>query len=109
MIESEMEKGKHVYLIADPTFGLRVKVGTTRDVTRRLNELQTGSSTDLHLITAVAYSSKTADEVEQMIHRKYASKNVRGEWFDLSPEDVKEITRILMINMDFYGDYDIDP
>lgn len=39
--------------------------------------------------------------VEKEIHKKYADKRVRGEWFDLSEEDIENI-------VNEYGFHDVD-
>lgn len=65
-----------VYLIQSRQSGL-VKVGWSKNVYRRLETLQTGSSEDLELID-VLHIGRT---MERTIHEENSDLRVRGEWF----------------------------
>lgn len=65
------------------------KIGRTKYLQNRLSQLQTGSPISLKFV----HSIKTQDmkALESELHHRFASKRVRGEWFNLSPEDVEYI------------------
>jgi len=81
------ETSGFVYLIqmTDTTF---YKIGYSRNVFTRLSNLQTGSPLKLQIIERVF--SLNAIELEGYLHNYYSKYNFRGEWFELSKEDVKE-------------------
>jgi hypothetical protein len=35
---------------------------------------------------------KTAEKLEARLHKRFSAKSVRGEWFRLTPQDLKEIS-----------------
>ncbi len=77
----------YTYLISN---NRAYKIGiTTTTVTKRIAELQTGSSSKIE-ISGYSYN-KDALAMEQLLHNKYASKRMEGEWFDLTNDDVASI------------------
>ena len=74
----------YTYLL---TNGTHCKIGiTTKTVTSRIAELQTGSPTKIE-ISGYSYNSN-ALHMEEYLHNMFAAKRLMGEWFDLSDEDV---------------------
>ncbi len=74
-----------VYLICDPQND-RFKIGVTKGtIEKRIMELQTGNSTELHITNW--YKSRYPFRIEKMLHSKYSNYRVHGEWFNL-PNDV---------------------
>lgn len=70
-----------VYFIQD---GLgRIKIGVTRDISRRLSDLKTGSSTSLLLVRFV---EGAGPKVERWFHRRFNGHRIQGEWFHFTPE-----------------------
>lgn len=67
------------------------KIGQTIDVPGRLRTLDVGP-VPLRLVHSFLSPSALSDEA--FLHRRFASKWVRGEWFRLDREDVSEICRI---------------
>ena len=65
---------------AHPYSGLHVKIGRSKDVLKRIRNLQTGTSGDL-ILHAMEPGSP---EVEQALHRKFESDRRQGEWFSCS-------------------------
>ena len=63
------------------------KFGFSKDPHRRVRSLQTGSSEDLVLLETVSVGDRSVREMERLLHREFAHRRVRGEWFDISPED----------------------
>jgi hypothetical protein len=76
---------KYIYLIEAAGY---VKIGITNRVGERVCQIQTGNPFTVTLLHAVEVSSAT--EVEKALHTRYVEVNKRGEWFDLSPEQIEE-------------------
>ena len=83
-----VEKTK-TYLMLDANTGY-TKIGRSKDPKARERTLQSEKPS----ITLFAICD---DLVESEIHKYYEKKRVRGEWFDLSDEDIENI----MIDYDF--------
>jgi hypothetical protein len=65
------------------------KVGISNTPTKRLQGLQTGCPYELQLYaTALIRDTKAAEE---QVHRILASRQIRGEWFSISPSEVNTI------------------
>ncbi len=62
-----------------------VKIGYSKDVGTRLQDLQVGSPFELVLLRKIF--SENAPELEKEMHAKYAQYRARGEWFRM-PVDV---------------------
>jgi hypothetical protein len=63
------------------------KIGITkRRIETRLSCLQTGNPHKLDL--QGFYKSEFYNKIEKWMHRKYTSKRLEGEWFDLTNKDV---------------------
>lgn len=71
--------------------GRYYKIGKTNDTVRRGSELRIQLPETCHLI----HSIKTDDPsgIEAYWHRRFDAKRKQGEWFDLSPVDVKAFKR----------------
>lgn len=84
------QKGQYIYLIE----GKRgyFKIGRTRRPRKRIRKLSVILPFDIDVIHLI----KTNDMVaaEQYMHERYQHKRVRGEWFELAPEDIAEIKDI---------------
>lgn len=64
--------------------GALTKIGFASDLKKRLQSLQIGSPEPLEIIAAAP-----ADKSEEhMLHEFFAAKRVRGEWFDLTDDDL---------------------
>ncbi len=78
-----------VYLIRDSMTGLH-KIGFTAepDLPKRLAGLQTGSPGQLIEVGMFPVSGKKTEDV---IHDSFHEKRVRGEWFCLSEQDIRDL------------------
>jgi Meiotically up-regulated gene 113 len=65
-----------------------VKIGSAREPSWRLNQLQCGSWQELHLRAVVPCQCSMAMELDA--HALANSRRIRGEWFDLTPEEAVE-------------------
>ena len=75
----------YLYCIANSS-GL-CKFGFSREPLKRLRALQTGSGEALHLVESVCVGDRSVREMERVLHREFAHRRCRGEWFMCSPED----------------------
>lgn len=71
------------YLALDKSTGY-IKIGRSKNPQNRINEFMNANPSIILLATAEV-------DVERELHIKYAHKNVRGEWFDLSNKDIDNI------------------
>jgi hypothetical protein len=68
----------------------RYKIGISKNPTKRIKTLQTGSGEELKLINT--YETPNARKIESILHNIYESKRTIGEWFEISlTEEVKFI------------------
>ena len=74
-----------VYLLCD---GDKFKIGMTtkKDIQERIKELQTGNPYEIWLRSY--YETDNPYKIEKMMHTRYASSNVKNEWFDLTVQEV---------------------
>jgi len=78
---------RKIYLISD---GRRTKIGISIDPPTRMAFLQVGASDELTLL----HSWPGTYEMETEIQDRYAHKHWRGEWYNLSEEDIRVISRL---------------
>lgn len=64
----------NIYFIGDDA---RVKIGFARDLSARLSAIKTSASHPVR----VFYTFTAKAECEPLIHEKFASQRIRGEWF----------------------------
>lgn len=69
------------------------KIGIASNLESRLSSLQTGSVQELSVLAY--FPIKGAKTQENHLHQRYAHKHVRGEWFDLSDDDIETICNYL--------------
>ena len=73
-----------VYLLCD---GERFKIGMTRNtIEKRISQLQTGNPNEIYIISF--YETFYPYRIEQMLHNKYGTANIKNEWFDLTIDQV---------------------
>lgn len=71
--------------------GRYYKIGMTRDIARRGSELKVLLPEKMDLI----HSIKTDDPsgIEAYWHKRFEAKRMNGEWFDLTPADIRAFKR----------------
>jgi hypothetical protein len=85
MIISDYNRPHYVYLVGN--VGINTyKIGLAMNIERRIRSLQLPF--EIELITKVTIDGRgKALTVEQGLHRLYADRNIRGEWFrDIDPK-----------------------
>lgn len=75
-----------IYVIGTST---KQKIGFSGNVKRRLQTLQTGSSEQLHIHHFIEVPTDQARMVEKTIHREYNYLRIKGEWFNMTPEQAR--------------------
>ncbi len=70
-----------VYFIANRGQGT-VKIGISTDPEKRLSQLQTSNHDQLEILAVMEADERT----EGLLHRRFKSHRLSGEWFTLSPE-----------------------
>ena len=87
-----------VYLLCDPSTNL-FKIGMTRShVSKRIKELQTGNSCEIHLVKK--FDTSIPSYIESSLHRHFAIKHSLNEWYNLDVTDIKDFEEIC----NFYED-----
>src|SRR5689334_2068176 len=83
-----------VYLMKDGQLndGHFFKIGVANDLWKRRAELATGNPREVIIVLAYAWQggSGISYQAEEWLHKNFAHKRVRGEWFRLSDDDVME-------------------
>jgi hypothetical protein len=79
----------YIYLIGEIGNENRYKIGSTRckDINKRLKQLQTGNSEELYI--KESFETTHPFKLETMLHNRFKSSNLIGEWFELSNDDVR--------------------
>lgn len=75
-----------VYLLCDPSTDL-FKIGMTRScVSKRIKELQTGNSCEIHLVKK--FDTSIPSFIESSLHRHFMGKHSLNEWYTLEQQDI---------------------
>lgn len=77
-----------VYIIEALNSG-NFKIGFSKDVNKRIKQLQTSNANDLELYHC--YESEFATTIEAKIHRTYQHLRLSGEWFSLNKDILNDI------------------
>ena len=75
----------YVYLICNPVEDT-YKIGRSKDVQKRLKQIQTGCSAELFVIRA--HETNYPVQLEQMLHVRFRNKRQLNEWFKLDGNDI---------------------
>lgn len=92
--EETEDSSCYVYLMKDTSNGY-YKIGISKDPVYRERTLQSEKPT-IELVKKKLFTSrKNSKEVEKLLHQKFLSHNVRGEWFSLDEKDVTLLIELL--------------
>lgn len=86
--EENDSKYGHVYLLKHDNV---YKIGSSTDVSRRYKEIRVQmphKTEEIHVI-----ETDDPSGIEAYWHNRFKDKRLKGEWFDLSPSDVKAFKR----------------
>ncbi len=78
-------KIKTVYLVGNREHG-KFKIGITTDLDKRLSSLSTGAPFKLE--TIYTWPHQEYRRLEKHLHEQFRKKRVKGEWFELSNDDL---------------------
>lgn len=72
------------------------KIGMSSDIKKRLNSIQSSNPYPVSL----EFNKKTSNSlsIEKQLHEIYKHKNIRGEWFKLVDNDIKDIINYINEN-----------
>ena len=94
----QISKGDHcVYVIKHKGKSSIYKIGKSADFHQRLETIQSYNSAELEVV--LVQKTSLNDYLEKILHFEFKSKKIRGEWFDLSKEDVARLKE-LVSNLD---------
>jgi hypothetical protein len=84
----------YVYLIGEIGNENRFKIGATKckDINKRLKQLQTGNSEGLYI--KESFETTRPFKLETMLHNRFKTSNLIGEWFELSKDDVNNFKNV---------------
>lgn len=82
-----IDKKIYVYFIRE-SWNKSVKIGRTSNLISRFRDIQTHCPQPIELIGF--FTSKPKDRLEGKLHRFFRHRNIRGEWFSLSDEEIEE-------------------
>ena len=93
----------NIYLLCAEINGEKLHkiVYTKRSIEERIKEFKTGNASDFYIIDS--FRSKWGTKIEAQLHKTFKQKRVRGEWFNLTDEDLlsfKEKCQILHDNFE---------
>lgn len=77
----------YIYAIGNNTN--KTKIGISANPNKRLSQLQTGNPESLHIYYTFAINESTAHKFEKAAHHDIAHKRLKGEWFNLTPDEAK--------------------
>lgn len=75
----------------------RQKIGFSSDVDKRLSTLQTGNPDKLYIHHVEEVPKDRARLLEHKLHRELNHKRIKGEWFDLTPDEAKSFLMYAII------------
>lgn len=68
------------------------KIGYAKNLWSRVNNIRCMNPSEVKLIASIGFHSlNSVKHTEEVIHNKLMRKHIRGEWFKLSDNDVKNI------------------
>jgi hypothetical protein len=89
----------NVYLI---TCGTYHKIGKTIHLSKRLRELQSANGHELTLVGSI--NCKHYSKLELDLHTKYKAQRIRGEWFTLSEQDVRDTLSLMKTHKEIHNE-----
>ena len=91
-MKSELVKSAYVSYVYLIGYQDKIKIGKANNPRVRLSTLQVGIPEKINIIGSIGCSSeKEAYEIEELLHNEYADKNIRAEWYSLTPDECNKI------------------
>lgn len=86
-----------MFLYVIGTNGNKQKIGFTNDVNKRLSTLQTGNPEPLCIHHFEEVPDHRARLMERRLHRDLNHKRLKGEWFNMTPEEARSMLQFAII------------
>lgn len=102
---TELDKSNIVYLFYNPITKL-TKIGVTSSYKQRLQHLSSSIGNNLLDILVIQLEigyDESGKFLESYLHKFFASKRIKGEWFNLSIRDIVQVKALFWEVI--YGDY----
>lgn len=91
---------EYVYFIGPKGADGPLKIGiTTTSIRQRLMMLQIGCPFELHCHDYIDTLSDAA-RIETVLHRVLAGRRIRGEWFNLRPDEIVDVAKMALYIVD---------
>ncbi len=84
--EQEPKPAGFIYLVR---LGLYHKIGFAKNVQARMSALNSGHPEEISLVHS--FPTNDMRRAESLLHKRFAVQRIRGEWFDLSSDDIQEV------------------
>jgi hypothetical protein len=78
--------GGHVYVIRDSDVTGYCKIGRSHNLRQRLDTFDTHLPFNVEVVTVIP--CRDCVQAETILHRRFADKRRRGEWFELTDADI---------------------
>lgn len=79
-----------VYFLGSPSSRL-IKIGQSGDVGNRVYSICQGAAERLQVVAVWRNCPHNPRRTERMLHQFFATQRVRGEWFRISENDVRDV------------------
>lgn len=92
-----VKPGCSVYVIHESLNLMACKIGVTTDIAARFSAMQVCTWRELTLAYSVRLETvDDAMKIESVAHAEFMDKRLRGEWFEITPEDaIAAIKRLI--------------
>lgn len=91
MIDGRKTYKSNIYILKSEKY---LKIGKANDIEKRIHQLQTGNPIRIDLVGYYPCKNDSfALDLENSIHRILKRYKYRGEWFEMSVEEIKEILK----------------
>lgn len=84
-----------IYVIG--TKDRKQKIGISKNVNKRLTELQTGNPEKLYIHHFEEVPKDRVRLLERKIHKEFSYKRLEGEWFNMTSEEAKHMVMFAVI------------
>jgi len=77
------------------------KIGYSKHPQKRIKQLNTGTSSELSIFKT--FETKYDSKIEAYLKYFFKYQNIKGEWFDLSSEDIDKVEYLIRIHENALG------
>lgn len=78
-----------VYILSEEKINPLYKIGVTKNVKRRINQLKTEYAYPVKVIMSFLCKEEDRFIIEKYLHQAFAEKRMNGEWFNLTNDDIE--------------------